>query len=73
MSDRWGYSVDCSLCGQPQSQIYMRHCYSCERDMCKECLDDHKCVPIMEAARRAVRTGNHKDLHEYLKLRREQR
>lgn len=38
MSDRWGPSVDCCICGQAQSQIdIVTGCANCDGAVCRKC------------------------------------
>jgi len=46
MSDRWGPSEDCTVCGQVISMIDWRTCPRCEESMCKECIENHVCEEI---------------------------
>ena len=71
MSDRWGPSVDCPECGHTVSQIELQECPRCEQVMCKHCISNNHDCTLIEAQKRAARTGNHKDLKAYLALRRE--
>ena len=49
--DRFGPSMDCIICGQPESQIAFRHCYSCDTDMCPHCCAHHSCMEVLEKKR----------------------
>ena len=44
MSDRWGPSEDCDVCGQPRSFGDFVTCAVCEQYLCKWCLEhNHDC------------------------------
>ena len=47
MSDSFGPSEDCIVCGQPQSAGNMVRCYGCEADMCKHCRINHDCQKLI--------------------------
>ena len=46
MSDRWGPSEDCIVCGQAISVIDLRRCSLCRESMCKKCIESHVCKEI---------------------------
>ncbi len=48
MSDSYGPSEDCIVCGQPQIFGSLRHCHGCETDMCGHCRINHNCQKIMD-------------------------
>jgi hypothetical protein len=57
MSDRWGPSEDCEICGQPVSFGHLVVCSVCERTMCEWCVNhDHDCY--------AIYTDYNEDEHE---------
>jgi len=73
----------CENCGELVHDECLAECKNCKADGCKKCFiyDDEKSewfcgeeckeTELQEAASKAITTGNLKDLHEYLELRRE--
>jgi hypothetical protein len=42
--DRWGFSEDCPVCGNPESYGHFTHCPVCGRTMCDWCVGhEHGC------------------------------
>jgi hypothetical protein len=45
--DRWGFSEDCAICGQPVSVVDFVYCPVCEKTMCGFCLEhNHDCHDV---------------------------
>jgi len=41
MSDRWGPTVDCPVCGQTETAVNLVECPACGKVMCKYCMENH--------------------------------
>ena len=43
MSDRFGPSEDCDVCGHTYSVIEIEMCGLCYQNMCRHCIQNHVC------------------------------
>ena len=46
--DRWGFSEDCQICGEPQSYGNFAVCPVCGKAMCHLCIHNHECHDVFD-------------------------
>lgn len=55
MSDRWGPSIDCCICGQTQSAIdIVASCEGCGAGICRDCQETKLCSECSEYMQKQI-------------------